>query len=145
MSILYAEDIDEGAVLDLGSYTVATDELVNFARQWDPQGFHIDPDAAATGPFGSVIASGIHTLAIFQRLSVLAAERNWAVIAGVEMRRVRFRAPVLPGAVLSGRLRVDRVQLDPERNRGLVAKTGWLYDSDGCVIELNSDAYVRMR
>jgi acyl dehydratase len=87
----------------------------------------------------------MHTLAIFQRLSVLAAERNWAVIAGVEMRNVKFKAPVVAGAVLTGRLRVDRIELEPERSRGLLRKTGWLYDGDRCVVELTSDAYLRTR
>jgi acyl dehydratase len=142
---LYAEDIAIGAVLELGTHRVTKRELVEFASRWDPQDFHINDAAAQASRFGAVIASGVHTLAVFQRLSVLAAERQWRVIAGVELRTVRFLAPVRAGTELSGYLRIDDVVLDPTRGRGLVTKTGWLDDGDRRVIELVSDAYVRSR
>ena len=62
----------------LGSFTLTRAELIAFAERWDPQDFHIDPVAAAAGRFGDVLASGVQTLAIFRRLSVLAAESDWA-------------------------------------------------------------------
>jgi len=142
---LYAEDIAIGAVLDLGTHRVTKRELVEFASRWDPQDFHINDSAGQASRFGTVIASGVHTLAVFQRLSVLAAEQHWHVIAGVELRTVRFLAPVRAGTELAGHLRVDEVVLDRTRGRGLVTKTGWLDDGERRVIELVSDAYVRSR
>ena len=64
--LLYAEDLVIGSAWDLGSYVVTEPEIIEFARQWDPQGFHVDPDVAAAGYFGGIIASGIHTMAIFR-------------------------------------------------------------------------------
>ena len=80
--LLYAEDLPVGSTVELGSHAVTLEEMLEFARQWDPQGFHTDPEVAAAGHFGEVIASGIHTLGIYQRLSVEGAVGRWAVIAG---------------------------------------------------------------
>jgi acyl dehydratase len=67
-----------------------------------------------------VIASGVQTLAIFQRLSVLAAETDWAVIAGTRLLDVRFLRPVRPNSTLSGGVRVDSIEIDQRRQRALV-------------------------
>ena len=57
----YWEDFRPGEVSEVGSVTVGEDEIVAFARQYDPQPFHIDPEAAKDGPFGGLVASGSHT------------------------------------------------------------------------------------
>jgi len=143
VSVRYAEDLCPGTERDLGSYRLTRNELIEFAERWDPQSFHVD--ASASGYFGDVIASGAHTLAIFQRLSVLSDESHWAVIAGVGLRDVRFLAPVRPDVELRGRSRVESVDLEPERRRGLVTKRGALFAGDTQVLDLTSAAYVRMR
>jgi acyl dehydratase len=94
-------------------------ELIAFAERWDPQDFHVDPVAAGAGSFGDVIASGEQTLAIFQRLSVLAAEADWAVIAGTRLLDVRFLRPVRPDSTLSGGVRVERTRHDRRPDRPL--------------------------
>lgn len=119
---LSAEEIETADVLDLGRHRVTKHELFEFASRWDPQDFHIIDSAAATSRFGTVIASGVYTLAIFQRLSVLAAEQHGQVIAGVELGAVRFLAQVRAGTQLAGYLRVDEVVLDRPRGRGLVTQ-----------------------
>lgn len=70
---VYAEDLAVGDILDLGSYKMTVEDLHEFSVQWDPQRFHIDEEFAQKGHFGGIIASGIHSLAIFQRLAVLGA------------------------------------------------------------------------
>ena len=98
---LYAEDLVVGSVHGLGTYQVTLQEILDFAEKWDPQVFHVDRAAAEAGFFGEIIASGVHTVAIFQRLAVRGAYRHWSVIAG---RRVsaEFPAPVRPGRTLVG-------------------------------------------
>jgi acyl dehydratase len=145
MTVRYAEDLRVGETTPLGSFLLTRPELIAFAERWDPQDFHIDPVAAAAGRFGDVIASGVQTLAIFQRLSVLAAEADWAVIAGTRLLDVRFPRPVRPHSTLSGGVRVDSVEFDRERGRALVVKGGWLHDDDGRVLEIRSEALVRCR
>jgi acyl dehydratase len=142
---IFAEEIEVGAEFDLGCYHVSRTELVTFAEQWDPHGFHTHQEVAARGHFGDVIASGAHTLAIAQRLAVLGVEGQWAVLAGVELRQVRFVAPVRPDTTLHGSLRVEAIALHPPQNRGLVTKRTRLWNGDGPVLELVADAYVYMR
>ena len=52
------DDYAEGETFDFGDYLVTADEIIEFARRYDPQPFHVDPQAAAAGPFGGLIASG---------------------------------------------------------------------------------------
>ncbi|WP_024793991.1 MaoC/PaaZ C-terminal domain-containing protein [Tomitella biformata] len=142
---IYAEDLRKGAAHQLGSHTVTEAELVEFAAQWDPQGFHIDRSVADAGQFGGLIASGIHTLAIYQRLSVVGIFDDWAVIAGRELRSVRFLRPVRPGDALTGTVVIEDIVFD-DRARALVTTSAELVDGAGDrVLSLLMDAYVHAR
>jgi acyl dehydratase len=70
--MLYAEDLAVGQRFELGSYTISEDEIVSFAKQYDPVSIHTDKEPAGKGPFGGLIASGFNTLAVYQRLIVEA-------------------------------------------------------------------------
>lgn len=143
--VKYAEDLTVGEVIDLGSYTVTETELVEFASQWDPQDFHVDRAVAENSYFGGLIASGIHSMAVLQRLSVDGVYRHLKVIGGRGLRDVRFWRPVRPGDALTGTMRIDEVVLD-DHGRGLVTSTGQLRDPEGNrVLDLISEAYVRRR
>jgi acyl dehydratase len=89
--MFYAEDLAVGQRFELGSYTISEEGIVGFAKQYDPVPIHTDKDAAATGPFGGLIASGFNTLAIYQRLIV---EAVWTQVAGIVGRSFRFAYPV---------------------------------------------------
>ncbi|MCC9069695.1 MaoC/PaaZ C-terminal domain-containing protein [Arthrobacter cryoconiti] len=71
LSRLAAEHLPVGQSVDLGSHSVSEAEIIRFASEWDSQYFHTDPETAHESHFGGLIASGLHTLSIFQRLSVL--------------------------------------------------------------------------
>ncbi|GAA4479550.1 MaoC family dehydratase [Rhodococcus olei] len=143
--VKYAEDLTVGELIELGSHTVTESELVEFAGRWDPQDFHVDRAAAEQGWFGGLIASGVHSMAVLQRLSVLGVYRHLSVIGGRGLRDVRFRRPVRPGDTLTGTMRIDEVVLD-DRGRGLVTSTGQLLGSDGAVVfSVVTEAYVRRR
>jgi hypothetical protein len=73
-----------GSDFELGSYTISEEEIVGFAKQYDPVPTHTDKEAAATGPFGDLIASGFNALAIYQRLIV---EAIWTQVAGIVGRK----------------------------------------------------------
>ncbi|GAA0274499.1 MaoC/PaaZ C-terminal domain-containing protein [Cryptosporangium japonicum] len=143
MALLRAEDLTIGLEIDLGSYTVTADEIVEFARQWDPQSFHVDPSAAADSYFGEVIASGLHTLGVLQRLAVLGAYEHWDVIAGRRIRSIELTAPVTDGTTLTGSLVVEEVTArGPER--ALVAVRGRLVRSDNRpVLDAVFEMYLR--
>ena len=64
----YFEDYLPGSIYEYGQASVTEDEIIEFALRFDPQPIHTDPVAAASGPFGGLIASGWHTAGIFMRL-----------------------------------------------------------------------------
>lgn len=140
----FAEDLAVGTIIDLGTYSVTHGEIIAFATQWDPLPFHIDQAAAESGYFGGLIASGIHSLAIFQRLAALGAYRHWSIIAGRALRNVELRRPVRPGITLSGSIRIDAVT--PTRpGRSAVTTTGLLTAAGETVLSSVTDSIVRNR
>ncbi len=66
----FFEDLAPGQTRDLGGYTFAADEIIRFAKQFDPQVFHVDPEAAKRSHFGGLCASGWHTAAVWMKLMV---------------------------------------------------------------------------
>jgi acyl dehydratase len=76
----YFEDLRIGTRIEVGSHTFTADEIKAFARQFDPQPFHMDEAAAARSSFGALCASGWHTAAICLRLMVTDRQRRQAEI-----------------------------------------------------------------
>lgn len=66
----FLEDLTVGATDDLGSFTFTADDIVRFARAYDPQRFHVDPEAARQSLFGGLCASGWHTAAVWMKLMI---------------------------------------------------------------------------
>lgn len=144
---VYAEDLAPGLSLQLGTYAMTEAEIIDFASRWDPQFFHTDPERAGReGRLGGLIASGLHTLAVYQRLSILARTGLWHVIGGAGLQDVEFLRPVRAGDVLSGSSVVEALELEPERQRGLVTFGGALTNQhDTTVLRLRLTAYVASR
>ncbi len=104
----YFDDYLPGASYDCGSVSVSEAEIISFAIQFDPQPFHVDPGAAARGPFGGLIASGWHTAALVMRQLVdhyLSAE---AGLGSPGLDEMRWPYPVRPGDTL--RVRATAVE-----------------------------------
>lgn len=146
-SEVHADDLSPGLVLQLGAHAVTEAEIIAFATLWDPQFFHVDPMRAETeSRFGGLIASGLHTLSIYQRLWVQGRREPWNVIAGATMDGVAFLRPVRPGDVLTGRSVIEDVRLEPDRHRGLVTFAGQLANQNNKpVVRLTVSAYLGMR
>lgn len=68
--MIFFEDAELGFRADIGQHTFTADEIVAFARRWDPQPFHVDADAAKKSLFGGLCASGWHTACMWMRLNV---------------------------------------------------------------------------
>jgi acyl dehydratase len=115
MHIRYFEDFHVGDVFDLGSIQVTEEEIITFAKQFDPQPFHIDPERAKDSIFRGLVASGAHTTALFMRLLVDGLLSKTISIASPGVDEVRWRNPVRPGDQLRGRLTV--VECIPSRSR----------------------------
>ena len=97
----YLEDMIVGSEIYFGSYEVTRDEVLEFARKYDPQPFHLSDEAAATTHFGRLAASGWHTCAM--TMSVLVRHLHQDPQAGLGspgVDELRWRVPVYPGDTL---------------------------------------------
>ena len=129
------EDYKPGAVYEYGYATLTTDELLDFARKFDPQPMHIDPDYAASGPFGGLIASGWHTAGLMMRLLADNYLSKVAGLASPGVDELRWPHPVRAGDVL--RLRVEIVEARESRSkpdRGVVRTKAELLNQDDVVV-----------
>lgn len=117
----YFEDFTAGEVIALKPFSIGQEEIVAFARKYDPQPMHMDPEAARQGRFGGLIASGWHTCALAMQATVAwFAEAEVAALGSPGLDEVRWLAPVRPGDVLSGRYEVLETRPSATRPMGIV-------------------------
>ena len=109
----FLEDIEIGETWVSRIYEMSEDEIISYAKQNDPQPMHIDPDYAATGRFGTVIASGWQIAALSMRLFVEGGGYGDTPIVGLGIDELRWRKPVRPGDVL----KVTREVISAERSQ----------------------------
>jgi acyl dehydratase len=102
----YFEDYVEGDVHRFGTIAVEADEMIAFAKRFDPQTMHTDPEAAKHTPFGGLIASGWHTASLVMRLYVEHYLTHVASLASPGLDELRWLKPVRPGDTLSVRVTV---------------------------------------
>ena len=131
----YFEDFAPGDVFELGTRTVTRDEIVAFAREFDPQPLHVDEAAAADGPFDGLIASGWHTGALWMRMYVDAVVGDSVSMGSPGIEELRWLHPVRPGDTLSGRLTVlEMTPSERHADRGTVRSRGEMVNQDGEVV-----------
>ena len=107
--MLYLDDFKVGQTFDLGPRSVSEAEIIAFARDFDPQPFHVDPVAARQSAYGGIIASGWHTIGLAMRMMVDGYIRNIASMGSPGVDRVRWLRPVRPGDTLKLRGTVREV------------------------------------
>ena len=98
-SKLYFDDLRDGEHLQCQPVEITREAIIDFGKQFDPQPFHVDENAAAGSIFGGLVASSLHTLSACTRV-VVDAQRNVAILSGVGMHDVNMFTPVRPGDVL---------------------------------------------
>jgi acyl dehydratase len=109
----YFEDYVPGSVHDLGFADVTEHAIVEFARRYDPQPFHVDVEAAKRTPFGGLIASGWHTVSLMMRMCVEHYLSQVASLGSPGIDELRWLKPVRPG----DRLHVRATVVDAKRSR----------------------------
>ena len=142
----FFEDVSVGDRAEHGSYEVTREELLGFARTYDPQWFHVDPERAeAESPYGGLIASGWHTAAMTMRLLVDGVFADAASIGAKGVDELRWWRPVRPGDTL--RIEFEVLETIPERpERGVVrARTETFNGADELVFSMESDVMYRRR
>ena len=114
--MIYFEDIEIGRETEFGSYEVTRDEVLEFARKYDPQPFHLSDEAAAKTHFGRLAASGWHTCAM--TMAVIARrvmDEEQAGLGSPGVDELRWLKPVYPGDILTVKGRI--LEKTPSRSK----------------------------
>jgi acyl dehydratase len=104
--LLYFEDVKVGDTERFGRYEVTREEIIEYARQFDPQPFHLDEEAGKASPFGGLIASGWHTGAMLIRMLNDHSIPRAATSGALGFDDLKWVKPVRPGDILSVETRV---------------------------------------
>jgi len=104
--LLHYEDFPEGLVIQLGTYHLSKDELIEYAWEWDPQPFHLSEEAGKNSVLGGLAASGWQSCSILIRLSVDGYANKSAAMASNSMEEVKWLRPVYADETLTGRATV---------------------------------------
>jgi acyl dehydratase len=114
--VIYFEDLEVGDEAYFGSYEVTREEVIDFARKYDPQPFHLSDEAAAQTHFGRLAASGWHTCAM--TMAVIAryvVEHEQAGLGSPGVDELRWLKPVYPGDTLHVHSRL--IETRPSRSK----------------------------
>ena len=143
----YFEDYPVGASYVFGPVTVDRDELVAFARAYDPQAMHIDEAAARAGPHGGLIASGWHTVGLLMRLYVDNFLSSVASLVSPGVDELRWVAPVRPGDRLTLKVTtVSKRRLKSDPMKGLLQARMEGFNQDGqCVVSFVGSGFMTCR
>jgi acyl dehydratase len=135
MAHRYFEDFFEGLTVDLGNVEFTADGIIDFARQYDPQPMHTDPEQARKSIYGGLIASGWHTVACYMRLLVDGVIGQSESLGSPGIDNLRWLKPVRPGDTLRGRLTVVEAKLSRSRPEwGIVRSRGEMLNQDNEVV-----------
>jgi acyl dehydratase len=139
-------DFQVSQVIEAGPYVLSQDELLSFAREWDPQWFHTDPEAAAQGPHGGLIASGWQTCGIAMRLAVAAALDGSESFASPGLAYVKWTHPVRAGDALSLKATVlDTRRSASQPTLGILRWRWQLFNQDGTqVLDLEATSLFKL-
>ena len=121
MSTKYLEDFRVGEIFDTDPTSLSTEEIIKFAKLYDPQSFHLDPDKAISSPYKGLIASGLQTIAVafgqFIRLGYLTESS----LGGPGIDKVEFTLPVRPENILTTTVEVLEVRKSKtKKDRGII-------------------------
>ena len=147
MAHRYLEDFPAGSSAELGSIQVTADEIMAFAKRYDPQPFHTDPEAAKRWPYGGLIASGWHTAAMMMRVVVDEFIDPETSLGSPGLGPIHWKLPVRPGDVLRVRARITgnrRSQSKPDR--GIMKTAIEAVNQDGrTVMRATATNFLRVR
>jgi acyl dehydratase len=135
MALRYFEDFAEGDTVDLGTFSYTPEDIMRFAREFDPQPMHTDPDAARESIYGGLIASGWQTATSYMRHLVDGIMLDSSSLGSPGIDKLRWLKPVRPGDTLRARFTV--LEARPSNSRpdwGIVRSRGELVNQNDEVV-----------
>ncbi|HXT89739.1 MAG TPA: MaoC family dehydratase [Trebonia sp.] len=143
----YFEDYVPGLTVDCGSFSMSEAEIIAFAKEYDPQPFHVDPVGAKDGPFGGLIASGWHTTSMMMRQLVEHYVSPESSLGAAGVDEIRWPRPVRPGDTLHVRATVLEARRSASKpDRGIVKSLAELINSDGdLAMKVTAINFIRLR
>ena len=139
------DDFTVGEVFETGEHEMTEERMVEFASEFDPQSFHVDPAAAADSIYGGLIASGWHTGSVLMKL--LSSTLGPSSLGSPGCDKLRWSAPVRPGDRL--RLRITVLEARPSSSkpdRGILVYGHQLFNQDDVVVmSMESTMLMRRR
>ena len=128
----YWEDFKVGEVEQIGGRLVDKDEIIAFAKQYDPQPFHVDEAAAEQSMYGGLIASGWHTCAMVMRMMCDAYMLQSASVGSPGIDNLKWLKPVRPGDTISARRTTLEARTSKSRpDIGIVNNLWEVFNQDG--------------
>lgn len=134
MNATYFDDISVGWRQQIGTWALAREEVISFARQWDPQPFHVDEQAARESIYGELTASSLHLFAICTRL-FFDHGSGMAVLAMLGKDAVRFPNPARAGQTLLYETKcIEARASESKPDRGIIRLLDTLSDESGATV-----------
>ncbi len=131
----YFEDFAPGQVLELGSRTISRESMLAFAREFDPQPFHVDEEAAKRSIYGGLLASGWHTCSLWMRILCDGLLADTASLGSPGVDELRWLKSVRPGDTLSVRMTVlEAIPSRSKPDRGLLRSLTEMRNQHGEVV-----------
>jgi acyl dehydratase len=129
------DDYAAGEEFEFGDYLVTEEEIIDFARRYDPQPFHLDREAAVLSHFGGLVGSGWMTCSILMRILCDHFIPFKSSMGSPGVDEVRWLAPVRPGDRLRARTRIVEVRASQSKpDRGVIFGEHELVNQDGVVV-----------
>ncbi|MBT3939739.1 MAG: MaoC family dehydratase [Pelagibacterales bacterium] len=104
--MIYFEDLNIGKKILIGPISVSEKEIIEFAKKFDPQPFHVDIEKAKDSLFGNLCASGWHTCSLYMRMLYDGLLINLASLGSPGMNEIRWIKPLFPDETINGELTI---------------------------------------
>ncbi|MFT3987410.1 MaoC family dehydratase [Aestuariivirga sp.] len=143
--LLHFEDFPVGRIFELGPYPVTREEVIAFAREFDPQPFHLDEDAANSSVLGGLSASGWHNCAMLMRMMCDGFLNRSAGMGSNGLSEVKWLKPVYVGETLRGAMTVLGARISSKRPEMGILECRWDLRNEAGELKVEETGVLFMR
>lgn len=145
--MIYYEDLSIGQKIEIGPISVTEEEIIEFAKKYDPQPFHVDVEKAKNSLFGGLCASGWHTCSLYMRMLYDGLLINLASLGSPGMNQIRWIKPLFPDETIKGELEI--ISKTPSRSKpnigSMIIDSNVFNSNNELIMTLQSISIVRRR